>query len=377
MDFTTAEKLFKADKVRELAGTPAGLRYLKLRSLSRREHLESVFESAQLEKISGAKAMFRAAFENSAIDDKMIDVAIRAIYSVGRAAREKKEATLVSELYKMQAFNWGGLHQNSLEKTIVDNYVKKITDFDILNTRIDNELLASMRGYVLCSWYNHWTSIIIEDVFRDHPNVLPAVGQVKKIDFFVRDVPFDLKVTYLPEGFVKDKRKADRLKPELTLLKKAARTCQIKFDKDMGDSRLLEDLWNKIADHPASAAQSLIGELRDFRLRIISECQNDSSELIRWLYENQGVRRFDASNRIFLVLIDRENFFASWRLKRAKPLLDQKITSYLDSVGQSPGKQLDFTWESENYTVISEAVFVVHPDSNKPSGSNVKATPRQ
>ena len=113
---------------------------------------------------------------------------------------------------------------------------------------------------MLCSWYNHWTSIIIEDVFRDHPNVLPAVGQVKKIDFFVHDVPFDLKVTYLPEGFLKDRRKADGLKPELTLLKKTVRACNIRFDENMSDAQLLEDLWNKVADHPARGSRELIAE---------------------------------------------------------------------------------------------------------------------
>ena len=85
--------------------------------------------------------------------------------------RREREPELVSQLYRLQAFDWGGLHQNSLEKTIVDNYVKKITSYESLTEKIENELHNSMRGYVLCSWYNHWTSIIIEDVFRDHPNV--------------------------------------------------------------------------------------------------------------------------------------------------------------------------------------------------------------
>lgn len=40
--------------------------------------------------------------------------------------------------------------------------------------------------------------IVIEDVFKDHPSVIPAVGLVKKIDFFLHGVPFDLKATYLP-----------------------------------------------------------------------------------------------------------------------------------------------------------------------------------
>ena len=144
-----------------------------------------------------------------------------------RASRCAREPELVSELYRVQTFDWGGLHQNSLEKTIVDNYVKKITNYELLTEKIENELQNSMRGYVLCSWFNHWTSIVIEDVFRDHPNVLPAIGQVKKIDFFVYNVPFDLKVTYLPEGFVKDMRRQAGLRPELTLLRQGARARDI------------------------------------------------------------------------------------------------------------------------------------------------------
>jgi hypothetical protein len=223
MQFSAAEKMFKQDKIRELGESEKGLRYLKLRSLSRKEHLESLFTLAGQQKPQKAKEMFRKAYESSSISDDHIERAINNIYESERAARLQREPTLVSELYKMQAFDWGGLHQNSLEKTIVDNYVKKITDYDTLTSRIENELLLSMRGYVLCSWYNHWTSIIIEDVFRDHENVVPAVGQVKKIDFFVKDVPFDLKVTYMPEGFFKDCRKNSGLKPELTILKQAAR----------------------------------------------------------------------------------------------------------------------------------------------------------
>ncbi len=363
MRFVDAEKMFKQDRIRELAESAEGLRYLKLRSLSRREHLENLFTTLGMAVPTGAKAMFRAAFENPICDEKILDLTIRSIYLKERAVRTKKEPSLVSELYKMLAFDWGGLQQNSLEKTIIDSYVKKITDFDALNARIDNELLNSLRGYVLCSWYNHWTSIIIEDVFRDHVNVLPAVGQVKKIDFFVGKVPFDLKVTYLPEGFVKDLRKKDGHKPELTLLKKAARTKGIKFDKSMAEARLLEDLWNKIADHPDGDSELLVRELRQYRLNVISDCQEDSIGLINWLYENQGVRRFDASNRLFLVLIDKSNFFASWRLKRAKPLLNKQINQYLDSVGTSPGRQVDFMWESESYTSISDVVFIVHPEN--------------
>jgi len=135
------------------------------------------------------------------------------------------------------------------------------------------------------------------------------------------------------------------------------------FDKKMGEARLLEDLWTKVAFHPSDASKNLISELRKYRLKIIVDCQAAPLELIKWLYENQGERRFDASNRLFLVLINKSNFFASWQLKRAKPLLDKQIKSYLDSIGSTPGHRLDFTWKSEKYTVVSNAVFVVHSEN--------------
>ncbi len=366
MNFITAEKMFRQDKIRELSENPDGLRYLKLRSLSRREHLTQVYSAAKVDPPEDSKSMFRTAFESPRIKDGDLDATARLIYASESAERRKTEPALVSELYKLQAFDWGGLHQNSLEKTIVDNYVKKVTNFDNLNKQIDNELLASMRGYVLCSWYNHWTSIIIEDVFRDHSSVLPAVGKVKKIDFFIRNVPFDLKVTSLPEGFLKDRRKADGLRPELTLLKQAARGARINFDKNLSDARLLEDLWKKVEDLPGDETRKLMAELKKYRLTVLSDCQKAPDLLIKWLYENQGIRRFDAANRLFLILVDPSNFFASWQLKRAKRLLEQKIGAYLDNVGKSPGRRLDFVWESQKYTVVSDIVFVIHPDPAEP-----------
>jgi hypothetical protein len=365
MTFKQAEAMFSKDQIRELAHEAGGLRYLKLRSLNRRDYLEKLFESAGIEPAdTSAKAMFKEAFETPAIDSSQIDELIRCTYEQERTGRRAREPELVSQLYRLQTFDWGGLHQNSLEKTIVDNYVKKITDYELLTDKIDNELQNSMRGYVLCSWYNHWTSIVIEDVFRDHPNVLPAVGQVKKIDFFVRNVPFDLKVTYLPEGFIKDKRREDALRPELTLLRQSARARDIHFDNDLADGKLLEDLWLKHRDHPSRQSQQLIMELREYRSTVLTRCLQDSAELLQWLYENQGVRRFDASNRLFLVLVDQANLFDSWKLKRAKPLLTERIHTYLDTVPSNPGKEVQFEWEGEMYSALADVVFVVHPNNS-------------
>ncbi len=191
LNFEECERLFRNDRITELGRDVDGVRFLKLRSLNRREGLERLFGIAQIAAPEGsASQMFRAAFQAD-ITAAQIENCIRGLYAEERATRNEQEPELINQLYRLQQFNWGGLHQNSLEKTIVDNYVKKIRNFDLLNDAIENNLYASMRGYVLCSWYNHWTSIIIEDIFKDHANVLPAVGLVKKIDFFIRDTPFE------------------------------------------------------------------------------------------------------------------------------------------------------------------------------------------
>ena len=362
MIFDRAKQMFDDGAIRELANDQNGLRFLKLRSLSRREYLERLFKFVNVETGGvGARQLFRMAYETPTVNNEVIDTFIRSVYESERNERLQREPELVNQLYRMQVFDWGGLHQNSLEKTIVDNYVKRITNYDLLSDKIENELHSSMRGYVLCSWYNHWTSIIIEDVFRDHCAVLPAIGQVKKVDFFINNVPFDLKVTYLPEGYIKAKRRSQQLRPELTLLRQSARRLDIVFYEDLSASRLLEDLWAKHKDHPAEEAQELISELHDFRLRQLNQCCENPNELIRWLYENQGVRRFDASNRLFLILVDTNNFFESWKLKRAKPLLEERIHNYLDEIGEHPGREVRFNWNGSEYSAVSDVVFAIQP----------------
>lgn len=359
--FSQAERAYRDDRISELSADAEGLRFLLLRSLSRAEHMDRLAADIGMDRGGVPRSQrLRHLFE-SGVSLQEMEETIRAIHAAERAAREQREGALITELYKMQSFDWGGLHQNSLEKTIVDNYVKKIVSFDRLNESIDNELLASMRGYVQCSWYNHWTSIIIEDIFKSHRRVLPAVGLIKKVDFFIAMVPFDLKVTHLPEGYLKDRRSAQGLCPEVTLLKREARNLGIHFDTTLHEARLLELLWSRLSDHPSESAQSLIRELSEHRRSALDECVRNRAELIRWLYENQGIRRFDASNRLFLVLVNTQNYFASWKLKRAKDLLERDIGNFLDGVQEGHvGRRISFDWEGERHTAVSDVVFVQH-----------------
>jgi len=46
-------------------------------------------------------------------------------------------------------------------------------------------------------WFNHWTTVLIEEHISTHPRVIPTIKNIKGIDIFFAGQPFDLKVTLL------------------------------------------------------------------------------------------------------------------------------------------------------------------------------------
>ena len=355
LSFNKAMDLYKNDQIREFEG----MRFLKLRSLSRKEYLDYLIRKFEMKVGNLKSAQWLQFIYESTIQSEDIDDVIQELFEAKRKIRRDSEQQLINELYKIQSFDWGGLHQNSLETTIVNRYVKQITSYESLNEEIEGSLHNSLRAYVVVSWYNHWSSIIIEDIFKEHVNVIPAVGQIKKIDFFVNNKPFDLKVTYLPEGYIKDHRKSHGFRPELTLMKGLARELDIGYDRSMADSILIQDLWRKLDDNPQRSAQELISELQKYRETLLDDCIANPEPLVQWLYENQGTRRFDASNRLFLVLVDKSDFFNSWKLKRARHLISENVTNYLSGINPDIGFQLDFYWEGEMYATEADIIFVI------------------
>ena len=76
--------------------------------------------------------------------------------------------------------------------------------------------------------------------------------------------------------------------------------------------------------------------------------------------ENQGTQRFDASNRLFLILVDADNLEGSWKLKRDHPLLKERIKDYLDSYTPDLSSLLlEWSSGSETYRSYTDAIFVV------------------
>ena len=335
--------------------------FLKLRSLSRVETLRRLAERADfnVQNVQG-RYLFEHLFCQN-IPEATIEAFVREVYQQEREERMGNEENLYAQLIRVTVFNWGGFYQNAVEQTIINNYVKKINDYNQLLNSVEIDLSPRLRSYVLCSWYNHWTSILIEDMFRDHQDILPAVGLVKKVDFFWNNFPFDLKVTYFPDGFMKVKRQQKGLRPELTLLKAFAKQNQINYDRNSNDGEIFQELLTRITESPSQEAKDFIQKFHQTRREIINETIANPRELTVWFYENQGTRRFDAANRFFLVLIDRNNLEESWKLKRNKEILKTKINTFLNENRNADFSdfQLDFNWEGTNYRSYATCLFIV------------------
>ncbi|XRO77514.1 hypothetical protein ACO3VM_03005 [Methanocaldococcus sp. 10A] len=93
------------------------------------------------------------------------------------------------------------------------------------------------------------------------------------------------------------KRREMGLDSELTELKRFARRLNINYDRNARDREIFEELLTRISEHPSQEAKEFIKRFHSIRRKIIEETMNNPRPLIRWFYENQGIRRFDAANR--------------------------------------------------------------------------------
>jgi hypothetical protein len=308
-----------------------------------------------------SRQIFNHIFELVAVTDEHINAFINQKYHEERLVRVQNEEYLIDQLSRLQNFDWGGSFGNSLEKNIVDNYIKKIQSYERINEEIEGSLLTSLRGYTLNSWYNHWTSILIEDLFKDHRNVLPTVGLIKKIDFFIQGIPFDLKVTYFPEQLLAEKLRERGYGNELTKLKQICRRLNLLIPNDLKDRALKLHLYNKVSEDRRNEAREFIRDLKGQKGAIISEAEDNPEELKKWFYENQGEARFDASNRFFLVLTDETDVTNSWKLKRNMVFLRERINLHLDDIVLDLKRlNTEFYWSKtqQTFNCKSDILFI-------------------
>ncbi len=365
-DFNYWKKLYESQRLEEFSEDDIGLLWLKTKSVIRKElisefvkinniHLTESVLSRQFVELFNILCL---APDNSHL---ILDIYFNEKNKI--QVNQLDTEQLVSELYKLKNFDWGGDYQNSLDKYLVSRYVKVNKSYDSLISKFENEIQVAVQGYVLNSWYNHWSSILIEHIFKAHPIVLPTVGLIKSVDFFINNIPFDLKVTYLPAEFIKFKRKEMGFPVELTFLKSKAIEAKIIFDKKAKDADIYYEIVEKMKDKNDDFCNKVLTKLKNEKLEILNDVQNNPKILTKWLYENQGEMRFGAENRIFLVLVDTDDFNNSWKLKRNLDILKPAIINYLDDFKNKNINKLKISFgykgKQQIFTSISDIIFVI------------------
>lgn len=265
------------------------------------------------------------------------------------------EARLKEDLYRVRHYAWGGDQNNSLDKHLVSKYVKTISNYDELMSR-QSEIADNAWNYVQASWYNNWTSYLIESLFKRHEKVISAVGEIKSVDFFIADNPIDLKVTFFPNQYMDEKLKHKLGKKELTWLKQRSKEIGIAVNNAIPESLQIYTLSEKLAE---VGRTDILAELNAKRKEVIADAQANAMELMTWLYANQGEMRFGAENRLFVVLADTVDFRQSWKMKRAFSLIEPKINCYLDQFDEKSLKEIDFIFKGNSYKTLADAIFIV------------------
>ncbi len=85
--------------------------------------------------------------------------------------------------------------------------------------------------------------------------------------------------------------------------------------------------------------------------------------LSKWLYENQGEMRFGSENRLFLVLIDTDDFSNSWKLKRNLELLTPAIDKFLNTFSKKQRNDLEISFNypgrPQTFKSLADIIFIV------------------
>lgn len=265
------------------------------------------------------------------------------------------ENRLKEDLYKVMYYAWGGDQNNSLDKHLVSRYVKIISRYDELSGK-RGEIAENAWNYVQTSWYNNWTSYLIESLFKRHSKVVSAVGEIKSVDFFIGDYPVDLKVTYFPNQYMDEKLKEKLGKKELSWLKQKVKDFGFTVDRNLPESQQMYILQEKLSEKGYS---DILDYLKVNRREVVKEAQGNAEELMRWLYENQGEMRFGAENRLFVILVDVNDMEQSWKMKRAFSLIEPRVNGYLDGFNDKSLKEIDFCFKKNNYKALADVLFVI------------------
>ena len=358
-NFEKWDKEFRAQNLNAFNYDGNGLLWLKVRAVCRGKQIKRFINenglTLQSTKLVDQNVELFQLLESLPNGMQMLDTYLHNRNNEWYKELGVDEKQLKTDLYQVKYYIWGGDQENSLDQYLIRRYVKVISKYDELCSK-QGEIAGNTWNFVQTSWYNNWTSYLIESLFKKHKRVLSAVGEIKSVDFFIDDNPIDLKVTYFPNEYMENKLKEKIGCSEITWLKKQAKAVGIEVEKTLPDSQKMYILKEKLAE---KSRNDILDNLNKTRKKIVIEAQNYKEELMKWLYEHQSSRLFGAENRLFVVLVDTKLMEDSWKMKREIDLIGSKVNPYLNSFDDNTLKQIKFSFNKKEYTSFADIIFVI------------------
>lgn len=358
-NFENWEKQFRMQNLFAFNHNPNGLLWLKVRSVCRHRQLGEFISENNIQlnssKIKEQNVELFDLLEKHPNASRLLDDYLRVKNHEWYNALQIDEDKLKDDLYKVRYYKWGGDQNNSLDKYLVSRFVKVISDYESLVSR-KSEIADNSWNYVQNSWYNNWTSYLIEAIFKRHERVISAVGEIKGVDFFIDSFPIDLKVTFFPKQYMDEKIKAHLGFREVVWLKRYAKKYGISVDPSLTEEQQKYVLTEKLSDE---GHVSIVEQLTRLRKEIITDAKEDKREIITWLYSHQGEMRFGAENRLYIILADATDIQQSWKMKRAFSLIEPTINNYLDTFNNNSLHEVKFVFNKNNYRSLADALFII------------------
>jgi hypothetical protein len=121
------QMLHQSENLGEFSTDRSGLLWLKIKSILRKEIIKDFIAFSQC-RLSATrlneqfKQLFNLLCKNLDPSHILLDRFIRKINL--SQVESVNEQELVSELYKLKTFDWGGDYQNSLDKYLISRYIK-------------------------------------------------------------------------------------------------------------------------------------------------------------------------------------------------------------------------------------------------------------
>lgn len=275
--------------------------FIKLKSL-KKDDLKGFCNSFGIQPSNNITEMTKnilTAFDAGAVSTEQINSYIKNLYSQLRTEEINQTGAshelIVEELNRVDSHIWG-MVQGAVDAHIQANYVRKYFRYDDILSAIRNSLYGTIESYTLCTWYNHWSTVFLEDLICLNSNIVPVIKKVKGVDVIWNGQPIDIKVTNLPKEW---------------------------FD----DGKTIDDAIN----NPVSVCE--------------------------YLYRLQGAQRFGADNRLFIIIYNRQNPAESWKIKRKYTLIKGLVNDFFSQ--NIPLDPVNFSFNSSQYLAHAKVMFIV------------------